>query len=376
MRAHHRRMMRVTGRSDDMLIIRGVNVYPSQVEALLVGFPGLAPHYQLVLTREGPMDAVTVEVELAPPAPPRRAVRREDRRRRAQPPQDDGRRDLRRGAQGAGRGTTLARQGGAREGLAAGEQAMTLRVWLESDGRLLRLRLSRPKANLVDRAMTAALDAALDAHLDAPALAAVLIDAEGPHFSYGASIEEHLPAAVAPMLAEFHALVLRMVASPVTILVAVHGQCLGGGLELALAGHAIFVAPDAKLGQPEIKLGVLAPAGSCLLPEIVGPAHAFDLLVSGRSISGSEAVRIGLAREADADPAGAALAYFDAHLKGKSAMALRHAVKAARLDLAARVGAKLAAVERLYLDELMSTRDPIEGLEAFLAKRAPKWEHR
>src|SRR5882724_8479640 len=64
----HRRMMRVTGRTDDLLIIRGVNVYPSQVEAFLVGFPGLAPHYQLVLTREGPMDAMTVEVELAPAA--------------------------------------------------------------------------------------------------------------------------------------------------------------------------------------------------------------------------------------------------------------------------------------------------------------------
>ena len=76
----HRRMMRVTGRSDDMLIIRGVNVYPSQVEAFLVGFPGLAPHYQLVLTRDGPMDAITIEVELAPACPARRAVRRQDRR--------------------------------------------------------------------------------------------------------------------------------------------------------------------------------------------------------------------------------------------------------------------------------------------------------
>jgi len=66
----HRRMMRIMGRSDDMLIIRGVNVYPSQVEAFLVGFPGLAPHYQIVLTRDGPMDAMTVEVELATPAPP------------------------------------------------------------------------------------------------------------------------------------------------------------------------------------------------------------------------------------------------------------------------------------------------------------------
>jgi phenylacetate-CoA ligase len=61
--------MRVTGRNDDMLIIRGVNVYPSQVEAALVGLPGIAPHYQIVLTRDGAMDAMTVEVELEPGAP-------------------------------------------------------------------------------------------------------------------------------------------------------------------------------------------------------------------------------------------------------------------------------------------------------------------
>jgi phenylacetate-CoA ligase len=62
----HVRILRVTGRNDDMLIIRGVNVYPSQVEAVLVGFPGLAPHYQIVLTREYALDNMTVEVELAP----------------------------------------------------------------------------------------------------------------------------------------------------------------------------------------------------------------------------------------------------------------------------------------------------------------------
>jgi len=64
----HVRIMRVTGRDDDMLIIRGVNVFPSQIEAVLVGLPGLAPHYQLVLLREGPLDTVTVEVEVAPDA--------------------------------------------------------------------------------------------------------------------------------------------------------------------------------------------------------------------------------------------------------------------------------------------------------------------
>ena len=65
----HRRIMRITGRDDDMVIIRGVNVYPSQVEAVLVGLPGIAPHYQIVLTRQGALDEMTVEVELLPGGP-------------------------------------------------------------------------------------------------------------------------------------------------------------------------------------------------------------------------------------------------------------------------------------------------------------------
>jgi phenylacetate-CoA ligase len=71
----HVRIMRVTGRDDDMLIIRGVNVFPSQVEAVLVGFPGVASHYQIVLTRDGSMDAMTLEVEVAPGAPADDAAR-------------------------------------------------------------------------------------------------------------------------------------------------------------------------------------------------------------------------------------------------------------------------------------------------------------
>ncbi len=254
--------------------------------------------------------------------------------------------------------------------------AAPLAVWFEAEGRLLRLRLSRPKANLIDAGMIAALDAALSEHLDNPALGAVLVDAEGPHFSFGASVEEHLPAQCAAMLRGIHRLILRLVESPVTILTAVRGQCLGGGLELAAAGHLLFVAPDASLAQPEMKLGVFAPAASCLLPELIGPTRALDLLLSGRSITGAEAAAIGLAHATAADPAAAALGYFEAHLKSKSASSLRHAVRAARCDYAARVAAKLKAVERDYLDVLMTTHDAVEGLEAFIAKRAAQWTHR
>jgi len=251
-----------------------------------------------------------------------------------------------------------------------------LRVWLDAEGRLLRLRLSRPKANLIDAAMIAALGTALTEHLANAGLAAVLIDAEGPHFSFGASVEEHLPGKCAAMLHGIHRVILQLVESPVCVLVAVRGQCLGGGLEVALGGHLLFAAPDAKLGQPEMQLGVFAPAASCLLPEMAGPMRAFDLLVSGRSISGADAVGIGLARETAADPERAALAYFDEHLRPKSASSLRYAVRAARIDLAARVRAKIERVERMYLDELMATHDAVEGLEAFIGKRAAQWQHR
>lgn len=251
-----------------------------------------------------------------------------------------------------------------------------LKVWLEAEGRLLRLRLARPKANLIDTAMIAALDAALAARLPEPHLTAVLIDAEGPNFSFGASVEEHLPAECARMLPALHGLLRRLVESPVAILVAAHGRCLGGGLELALAGHLLFVAPDAELGQPEIRLGVFAPAASCLLPERVGLQRATDLLLSGRSVTGVEAVTLGLAWHSAAAPAEAAFKYFNEQLLPKSAGALRHALRAARGDYARRMAAKLTEVENLYLGELMNTRDAVEGLEAFIAKRPPHWEHR
>ena len=248
-----------------------------------------------------------------------------------------------------------------------------LKVSLERDGRLLRLTLARPKANIIDAAMIAALQAALTEHLPKSGLRAVLLSAEGTHFSFGASVEEHLPDSCAQMLHQLHALILQLVESPVPVLVAVRGQCLGGGLEVAAAGHLLFAAPNAMLGQPEIKLGIYAPAASCLLPERIGQAQAEDMLFSGRSITAEEACKIGLVTLVADDPDQAALDYFDQNLAPLSASAIRYAVRAARADLQQRIKAKLAAVEQMYLEELMSTHDAVEGLTAFIAKRPAEW---
>ncbi len=255
-------------------------------------------------------------------------------------------------------------------------EAPPLKVWIEREGALLRLRLARPKANVIDGAMIAALGQALDAHLGQAELRALLLDADGPHFSFGASVEEHLPEHCAEMLKGFHGLLLKLLSAPLPVLVAIKGQCLGGGLELACAGTMLFVAPDAKLGQPEISLAVFAPAASCLLPLRIGQGRAEDLLLSGRSVDAQEALSLGLVNAVAEDPEAAALAYFERHLEGKSASSLRLAVRAARKGVIGELKRKLAAVEELYLKDLMATRDATEGLKAFLEKRAAQWEHR
>ena len=251
-----------------------------------------------------------------------------------------------------------------------------LAVRVTHDGALLRLTLARPKANLIDAEMIGALSAALAAHHAQRGLRGVLLDHAGPHFSFGASVEEHLPSRCAAMLGALHALVLGLLGFPAPVLVAVRGQCLGGGLEVALAAGPIFAAPDARFGQPEMKLGVFAPAASVLLPWRVNQPAAEDLLFSGRVIDAAEAKAIGLVQHVADDPAAAALAWFQEHLAPRSASSLALALQAARGARVAQARSRLAEVERLYLDTLMSTRDACEGLDAFLQKRSPHWEHR
>lgn len=203
------------------------------------------------------------------------------------------------------------------------------------------------------------------------ALRALLLDHAGEHFSYGASIEEHRPDAVAGLLAQFRALARDLLGSGLPTVCAVRGRCLGGGLELASLCDRVVAAPDARFGQPEIRLGVFAPIGSALLPRIVGPKRALDLLQSGREVGADEALALGLVAEIAGDPGAAALAWIAEHLAPKSASSLRHATRAARATWCHPFLQELERLEQDYLGPLMRTRDAREGVEAFLAKRPP-----
>jgi cyclohexa-1,5-dienecarbonyl-CoA hydratase len=243
------------------------------------------------------------------------------------------------------------------------------------NGQVWSLTLDTPKANILDAAKVRALTSFFQAAEHAPAVKAILITGAGAHFSFGASVEEHLPQHVAGMLSNFHGLFRAMLTCAVPTLAAVRGQCLGGALELASFCTRVLAAPDAVLGQPEICLGVFAPVASFFLPERIGRPAAEALCLSGRSVSAREGLALGLVDEIAADPREAALAWVRCNLLPHSAASLRRAQRALRAGLAERFHCEIERLERLYLDDLMSTYDAREGLQAFLEKRPPVWRN-
>ena len=232
------------------------------------------------------------------------------------------------------------------------------------------------KGNVLDSALIDSLIAIFEEATSAPEVKAVCLRGRGKDFSFGASVREHLPDEVGGMLRRFHRLFRAMDASGVPTLAAVRGQCLGGGLELVSFCHRIFAAPDAKLGQPEIVLGVFAPVASLVLPGRIGRANAADLCLTGRIVDASEAKEMGLVDVVTEKPEDAALEYARKHLLPRSASSLRYAVRALRLPVSRRLEEELARLERLYLEELMGTEDAVEGTQAFLEKRPPEWRNR
>lgn len=241
------------------------------------------------------------------------------------------------------------------------------------DGRRLRIVLRGGRGNVIDTEMARALAEILTERMDGRHLRCVTLEAEGPNFSFGASVPEHEGVKARPLLESLDRAVAAIVHSGLPVIAAVRGSCLGGGLELVLPCHRIFAAPDAKLGLPEITLGMFAPAGSALLPERVSRGLAEEMLLTGRVLGADEALAAGLVDAVVPDPESSALQWFEENLLNKSAVALRFATRAARATMIRRVNTALLQMETLFLEELVRTRDASEGVASFVEKRKPQW---
>ncbi len=254
---------------------------------------------------------------------------------------------------------------------------MTGPVALSCEEGVGRLTLDHPPLNILTRAVLAELRAGLARATDLPSLRVLLLSARGRHFSAGADVEEHLPPEHSRLIPEFVATIREVVEFPLPVIAAVQGRCLGGGFELAQGADLIVAAEDALFGQPEIQLGVLAPAACAVLPRLVGRGAAAELLLTGDPIDAAEAHRLGLVARVVApdrvDEESTALAQ---RMARHTPVALRLTKRALRDAEVAPLRRGLELANDLYLEELMSTEDALEGLRAFVEKREPVWAGR
>jgi len=249
------------------------------------------------------------------------------------------------------------------------------RLEVSHDGQVATAVLAAPKANILDRGMLRDLGSILKGAISRLNPKVIVIRGEGPSFSFGASVSEHLPDQIEPTLNELRELLIAVAKVPAPTIAAVRGHCLGGGFELALACDLIAAEETAQFGCPEIKLGVFPPAASALLPVKAGSGWASKIVLTGSTYSGKDLAVAGvvsrLATAGDLD--GELERWLESDFLPRSAAALRHAAAATRLPVLRALERDLPLLEKIYLEELMREPDAVEGIRAFMEKREPRW---
>ena len=240
-----------------------------------------------------------------------------------------------------------------------------------------RIVLNRPPVNVLNIAMMEEIQAALRTAQAAADPRAIVFSATGRVFSAGVDVAAHLPEQVETMLRKFHAVIRAVMQSKKVTIATVRGTCLGGGAELAAVCDMAFTTDSANWGFPEISLGCFPPVACALLGAVVGQKHAAEMILTGRQISGEEAMRIGLANEALPEDELAEIVDDTCDRLGQlSPAALALTKKALHTWDAAHVDKGIERAERIYFQELIQTEDAVEGVRAFLEKRPAKWKGR
>lgn len=251
------------------------------------------------------------------------------------------------------------------------------RIALDVEGHVARLTLSNPPLNVIDILMMEELAQAI-AQVESQSETSVLvIRGDGKSFSAGADVAAHTPDKMKEMLDKFHGVIRALLKSRKITIASVQGHCLGGGAELAMVCDLVYTSDSAQWGFPEIKLGFFPPVACSGLAALVGVKRAAELILTGRSISGSEAAQIGLATRALPESQMAQLIETNLRdLLKLSPASLAITKKAFYAWDAMHFDKGLAKAENICFDELMRTEDAVEGVNAFLEKREPQWKGR
>ena len=246
------------------------------------------------------------------------------------------------------------------------------------DGAVAQVILDDGKGNILDSVMMGDLMQAFADFKSQAGLKLIIFEGAGKHFSFGASVEEHQKDQAANMISSFHKMFLALSDLAVPTMAKITGQCLGGGMELAIMCNFLYADKTTKMGQPEIILGVFPPPASVILPFKIGQTKAEELIVTGSTIFADEAKACGLINALFDDRAAleaGVTAFIEKEILAKSASSLRFAVRSSRAAFNHALSTLLPELEDLYVNQLMHTHDANEGINSFLQKRKPEWQN-
>jgi cyclohexa-1,5-dienecarbonyl-CoA hydratase len=250
-------------------------------------------------------------------------------------------------------------------------------IKLELSEGVARLTLARPKHNVFNITMMQEMNVVLESLLAKSDLKCVVILGEGPSWCAGVDVGDHKPEMVDQMIATFNRIFELIDRIPVPVIAAVHGACLGGGMEVAIACDMIIAAKKAVFGQPEIKLGFFPPYAAVRLPSLVGPAKTIEICTTGKTYSADDAVSMGFVTHAvENDQFDAELAKLVGEIKTSSPLIIRLNKQAVKAHLGMDISKAIESVSDLFLNTLMKTEDTLEGIAAFYEKRKSVWKNK
>ncbi len=245
------------------------------------------------------------------------------------------------------------------------------------EGEVARLTLDRPEHNLLNERMLAEIASGINSIGERSDVKLIVLDSAAKAFCGGIELGEYTQRRVFQLLDAFHNAFSAMLDTSKPLLVIVDGPAFGGGAELASLGDLVIATPRARFAQPEIKLGVFPPLAAAILPYILGPKLALELVLTGEVMTAERAHELGLvnwlvSEQQLQDKVSEVIAKVTAQSGPVLTMAKKTILGS--LGMSLREGVRSSM--KVFLNELGDLEDSQEGLRALVEKRAPKWKNR
>lgn len=245
------------------------------------------------------------------------------------------------------------------------------------DNSVALITLARPKHNVFNIEMMQELNSALESVAKDENLKCLVMMGEGPSWCAGVDVGDHKPELVDQMIATFNRIFVLIDSIKVPVIAAVHGACLGGGMEVAIACDMVVASKKAVFGQPEVKLGFLPPYAAIRLPHLIGPAKTIEVCVAGKTYTADEAYGMGfVTRVFENEQFESEMEKLVKEIAASSPLILRLNKQAVKAHLGMNFENALEGVSSLFLNKLMKTEDTLEGIASFYEKRRPVWKNK